>query len=220
MSTVPDCAIVASAFPNAGFSKVTCCTDDLDSFYISCNADDRITLVTSRSKLRAPTPGPIPDALASLTELTDLNLFNASLTGSIPSWLGNLTNLQSLDLASNLLKGTIPDSLGNLGNLTEMWLYDNALTGRVPSTFSKLKKLTTLHIEQNCFDSDPLLGVSIPSAAISVDSTHGPKCNVPSASPTPTPTPSQKSASSPRLSTKAFAASGLLVMGALVGLFM
>eukprot|EP00903_Cladosiphon_okamuranus_P014846 g13747.t1 len=73
--------------------------------------------------------GPIPEALGSLTNLTELDLGRNNLTGPIPEALGSLTNLTELDLCGNQLTRPIPEALGSLTNLTELDLRSNQLTG-------------------------------------------------------------------------------------------
>lgn len=51
--------------------------------------------------------GPIPDSIASLTSLKELNVNNNLLVGLIPPGLSTL-NLQSLDLGNNLFMGPVP----------------------------------------------------------------------------------------------------------------
>ncbi|KAJ3328513.1 hypothetical protein HDU76_009831 [Blyttiomyces sp. JEL0837] len=224
--TVADCANLASAFPKAGISKTSCCTDKVDGIFWSCNDKNRITMIIAQ----APQNQELPDSLSLLSELDSLTLNNASLSGSIPYSLGQLTKLDYLDLGNNFLTGNIPDSLGDLVALEYLYLQDNALTGRVPKSFNNLEKLKHLNVKQNCLLNNPFLEVSLPFTSIEDDYVDGPKCKpgttslaTPTSTPTPTPSPAQKSSSSPRLSTKATAgirvASGLLIIGALVGLF-
>ena len=51
---------------------------------------------------------PIPDFLASLTNLRELSMKQNQLIGRIPAFLGDLTDLQVLDLDFNKLTGNIP----------------------------------------------------------------------------------------------------------------
>src|SRR5262249_49140314 len=55
--------------------------------------------------------GPIPDAFASLTKLTDLRLNRNRLSGPIPASLKDAPALQVLRLDHNRLTGTLPDGL-------------------------------------------------------------------------------------------------------------
>ncbi|XP_042469985.1 receptor-like protein 4 isoform X1 [Zingiber officinale] len=78
--------------------------------------------------------GSLPDDIATLQHLQNLNLSENSLFGSIPSSLGNITGLQILDLSYNQLNGSIPESLGQLTLLQILNLNGNLLSGRVPAS--------------------------------------------------------------------------------------
>ncbi|KAJ3328512.1 hypothetical protein HDU76_009830 [Blyttiomyces sp. JEL0837] len=179
---------------------------------------------------QAPQNQEFPDSLGYLSELDSLTLNNASLTGTISPSLGLLKKLDYLDLGNNYLTGYIPSSLGNLRALQYMFLNDNAFIGQIPDTFTTLTKLSNLSISNNCFDDKPLSGVVLLGTDIEdVNSSHGPKCNPPTSSiiatPTSSPTPAPSSSSSSSgLSTGAIAgiaaAGGVVLIGALVGLFM
>ncbi len=93
--------------------------------------------------------GTIPPALGTLSNLTELTLFNNQLTGTIPPELGNLNNLRQLYLFNNQLTGTIPTELGNLSNLLLLRLYKNQLTGTIPPALGTLSNLTELLLDIN-----------------------------------------------------------------------
>ncbi|PON34345.1 LRR domain containing protein [Parasponia andersonii] len=58
--------------------------------------------------------GNVPEEVANLTHLEELNLSGNELYGAIPDFLGNMTSLYQVDLSNNQLSGPIPDSVGNL----------------------------------------------------------------------------------------------------------
>jgi len=77
--------------------------------------------------------GGIPEQIASLYAVVNLNLSRNNLTGKIPERIGVMQLLESLDLSRNNLYGEIPQSLSNITSLSSMDLSHNNLTGRIPS---------------------------------------------------------------------------------------
>ena len=78
--------------------------------------------------------GEIPAELGSLSNLTELDLYDNNLSGEIPAELGSLSNLTRLELGNNELSGEIPAELGSLSNLVSLRLSNNELSGCVPSS--------------------------------------------------------------------------------------
>lgn len=93
--------------------------------------------------------GPVPDFLGRLERLTYLALRINALSGPIPSTLGQLTNLTYLDLSLNMLTGPIPDSLGQLNQLVQLDLSTNRLSGHIPPSLSHLTRVTWFDLESN-----------------------------------------------------------------------
>ncbi|GJP45567.1 hypothetical protein CLOM_g4946, partial [Closterium sp. NIES-68] len=88
--------------------------------------------------------GSIPPQLASLTNLTALDLAtNEGLTSSIPEQLGNLTSLVSLKLGSTQLNGSLPLSLSRLTQLTMLDIGNTLISGSVPAFLGILSNLLT-----------------------------------------------------------------------------
>ncbi|KAL4201014.1 hypothetical protein AMTRI_Chr02g214040 [Amborella trichopoda] len=77
--------------------------------------------------------GFLPDDIANLKHLQNINLSGNSIHGSIPYSIGAITELESLDLSYNMLNGSIPESLGQLTMLHTLDLNGNLLSGRVPA---------------------------------------------------------------------------------------
>jgi len=93
-------------------------------------------------------------ALAHLTELTTLNLWNNQLTDAGP--LAGLKELTTLDLQNNRLRNAGP--LAGLKELTTLDLWNNQLTDAGP--LAGLKELTTLYLSDNQLtDAGPLAGL-------------------------------------------------------------
>ena len=88
--------------------------------------------------------GRIPEEIAALDALMNLNLSCNQLSGKIPNKLGALQALESLDLSRNMLSGRIPPSLSDITYLSYLDLSDNNLTGRIPSG----RQLDTLYTQQ------------------------------------------------------------------------
>lgn len=86
--------------------------------------------------------GPFPDALASLPQLTWLNLRdNPRLSGSLPVSFTTLSRLAYLDLGGTLLNGTLPAQYSMLGSLVGLTLGGGAaglsgLSGALPPQVS------------------------------------------------------------------------------------
>lgn len=77
--------------------------------------------------------GVLPEGIASLDALRNLNLSWNHLSGRIPFKLGIIKLLESLDLSRNMFSGEIPQSLSNLTSLSYLDLSYNNLTGAIPS---------------------------------------------------------------------------------------
>ncbi|KAK3137783.1 hypothetical protein QOZ80_5BG0457200 [Eleusine coracana subsp. coracana] len=76
--------------------------------------------------------GPIPPAIARLSKLAFLTISRTGISGPVPSFLGELTSLTELDLSYNSLSGSIPPSSLPCCNLWTIDLRHNRLTGSLP----------------------------------------------------------------------------------------
>jgi hypothetical protein len=76
--------------------------------------------------------GPIPAAIARLSNLAFLTISRTAVSGPVPSFLGELTALTELDLSYNSLSGSIPASLSGLPNLWSVDVRHNLLSGTLP----------------------------------------------------------------------------------------
>ncbi|MEG4572029.1 COR domain-containing protein, partial [Microcoleus sp. N3A4] len=88
----------------------------------------------------------IPEALASLSNLTKLYLWNNQIT-EIPEALASLSNLTTLYLSNNQIT-EIPEALASLSNLTELVLSNNQIT-EIPEALASLSNLTKLNLWNN-----------------------------------------------------------------------
>ncbi|CAL4987422.1 unnamed protein product [Urochloa decumbens] len=75
----------------------------------------------------------IPEEIATLNALVNLNLSQNHFSGNVPSRIGAIESLESLDLSRNNLSGEVPASLSNLTFLSYLDLSYNNLEGRIPS---------------------------------------------------------------------------------------
>ncbi|KAJ3099705.1 hypothetical protein HDU96_010588 [Phlyctochytrium bullatum] len=131
---------------NRAFSMIPapdCCTFPA----VFCNRT--LNVVESLNMSNYGLTGEIPSALAELTTLKELFLFNNKLSGPIPSWLGSIDSLTAINFGNNMLTGFIPTSLTNLKNLKYMYLYENDLEGPIPSNMSSLQSLEVLGLWMN-----------------------------------------------------------------------
>ncbi|XP_031099908.1 receptor-like protein Cf-9 homolog [Ipomoea triloba] len=87
-----------------------------------------ITIDLSNNKFE----GHIPNGIADLLALRELNLSRNKFTGHIPTCLGNLSMLESLDLSLNQIGGVIPEQLARSTTLEVLNLSHNKLVGCIP----------------------------------------------------------------------------------------
>ncbi|MBI2214029.1 MAG: fibronectin type III domain-containing protein [Acidobacteria bacterium] len=95
--------------------------------------------------------GPIPPAIALLTELETFNAGYNPLGGSIPAEFGQLSKLKGFDLRATGLSGPVPESFGQLAALEGFSLANNELTS-LPASFASLKVLEGFSFEDNLLD--------------------------------------------------------------------
>ncbi|XP_057853753.1 probable LRR receptor-like serine/threonine-protein kinase At1g56130 isoform X2 [Cryptomeria japonica] len=95
--------------------------------------------------------GQIPTFLKKLTNMKYLALGINNFSGIVPKELGNLQNLISLSFSSNNLNGTLPPELGNLAKLKKLYIDSAGVTGEIPSTFRNLRKLKRVWASDNLF---------------------------------------------------------------------
>merc|ERR1712232_486909 len=104
--------------------------------------------------------GTIPDTIASLVSLKELELGEAAFTGSLTSemfdGMATLETLRVFDLPNlTLPNGTIPAAIWNLDTLTTFEFSKMGVSGNLPSLVAKLSNLETLVLSDNGF-SGPL----------------------------------------------------------------
>ena len=92
--------------------------------------------------------GTIPETLANLRSLKDLDISYCNFTGQIPSQLGNLPSIRSVYLDFNGLTGSPPDFSIN-SPLSIFSASHNQLDGSLPNSFGLLQNLDTLYLQNN-----------------------------------------------------------------------
>nr|XP_048336993.1 phytosulfokine receptor 1-like [Ziziphus jujuba var. spinosa] len=102
--------------------------------------------------------GKLSDSLATLDQLTTLNLSQNILQGTLPQSMFHLPNLQVLDLSSNDFSGLVPTSIHlpsiqilelSRNCLTSLHLGSNRFSGPIPDNLPSCKRLTNLNLGQN-----------------------------------------------------------------------
>ena len=94
----------------------------------------------------------IPDALADLTELTDLRFIDCKVNGSIPDAVYSLYKLETLYLTNNKVSGTLSPKIGQLRALTNVYIDQNFdLGGPLPEEIGQLTQLVNLNISKTGF---------------------------------------------------------------------
>ncbi len=94
----------------------------------------------------------LPDWVARLSQLTELELRENALTG-LPQWIAGLRQLRVLDLGDNRLSA-LPDFAGDLSCLRRLDLEHNGFD-EVPQCVAKLSRLEVLKLGHNCLSAIP-----------------------------------------------------------------
>ena len=93
--------------------------------------------------------GTIPDSIANLEYLHELNFMHNHLNGTLPSSMQQLQQLNALTILDNHFSGAIPDFLGSLVSLIVLSIGRNYFTGTIPSSLGQLVHLDTLIMGNN-----------------------------------------------------------------------
>jgi len=116
--------------------------------------------MTSLEKLRLNynlLSGGLPtNVLASLTQLTHLEIESNFMSGTLAPSLWNLSNLVYVYLRNNEFETTL-DSFSFLPNIFSLWLDNNDIVGTIPPAFGALTTLASLSI------ANTRLGGTIPT---------------------------------------------------------
>ncbi|KAG1679106.1 hypothetical protein FOA52_000461 [Chlamydomonas sp. UWO 241] len=83
------------------------------------------------------------------SEPTALSLNSLSLGGNLPDALSSVTSLSNLDLGGNAFSGALPGLWAALTGLTKITLDSNGLTGSVPAAWSRLSNLKFANLAYN-----------------------------------------------------------------------
>jgi len=94
--------------------------------------------------------GEIPDSLAQISLLQDLNISNNQLSGPLPASIGALSRLESLNLSGNQFTGNLPQTFDQFNRMITLDLHDNQFTGSI-SVIASLCQLKRLDIRNNQF---------------------------------------------------------------------
>ena len=94
----------------------------------------------------------IPDAIADLTELTDLRFIDCKVNGPIPDAVYSLYKLEAFYLTNNKVSGTLSPKIGQLRALTNVYIDQNPdLGGPLPEEIGRLAHLVNLNISKTGF---------------------------------------------------------------------
>lgn len=99
--------------------------------------------------------GELPESMADLSQLTQLNLGYNRISGNPFVVLSKLPYLFSLDLGFNGMGGEVPQEVGLMGKLLNLVLAGNDFTGVVPQSLGRLTGLVMLDLSNNRFAGDP-----------------------------------------------------------------
>ncbi|KAH9287896.1 hypothetical protein KI387_032013, partial [Taxus chinensis] len=154
-------------------------TGEIENPGIKCDCSSETVCHVTQMKVYAlDKTGQLPEELAILTYLFDLNLAQNYFYGPMPAFLGNLTKMQylsfginnfsgpvskelgkltelkSLSFSSNNFNGTLPLELGKLTQLEQLYIDSAGVTGEIPTTFRNLTKLRTVWASDNLFTGE------------------------------------------------------------------
>lgn len=135
--------------------------------------------------------GTLPASLGRCTALNFLSVGGTAaagvgLTGTIPDELAKLTLLGELDLSANGLTGSIPLAFGNLTKLNVLRLQNNAFNGTLPPfNFARMGGAPNCNVG----GEDTAFSCPLPEGASSCQLPSNPIRTVPPLCQTPTPAP-------------------------------
>ncbi|XP_050217148.1 probable LRR receptor-like serine/threonine-protein kinase At1g53430 [Mercurialis annua] len=118
---------------------------------VTCDCNGTVCHVTNILLKGFNLTGIVPDELANLTRLVEIDFSRNVLTGTIPTKLAQLPNLQKLSFLGNRLNGSVPPQLGNIATLEQLVLEDNLLGGPLPPNLGNLRSLKRLLLSANNF---------------------------------------------------------------------
>lgn len=122
--------------------------DDMDQFNVGVLCEKFSPYITRLYLPSAKLTGQLPNEIAMLTNLTELNLYNNEISGTLLSSYQSLSNLKALVLHQNEIHDVIPMWIGDtLHNLEIINLGDNNIIGTIPSNINQLSHLTTFNCE-------------------------------------------------------------------------
>ena len=103
-----------------------------NEYGITCDLNDFVTKIDlSFNNLK----GILPDSLANITSLMEINFSNNMLTGDVKIF-ENLLLLTDIDISNNLFYGTLPSNLFLYNsNLRYFNIQNNNISGSIPQTF-------------------------------------------------------------------------------------
>ena len=122
-----------------------------EALHINWNSMVALPLLRSFECNACQLKGTIPEQIALLSQLLEVDMFDNQLSGVLPLSIGSLQRLKRLVLASNGLQGSIPLSISSLGGLELLDLSFNRLSGDVPFAIGSLGVLKTLRLNDNSF---------------------------------------------------------------------
>jgi Leucine-rich repeat (LRR) protein len=95
-------------------------------------------------------PASLPNEMAALSYLIELDMDSNAIAGTIPDWMGTAwSHLEIIDLDSNRLTGSIPLSLYQATALRVLDLDHNALSGTIDGGVSNWTNLFFLQVDFN-----------------------------------------------------------------------
>jgi len=113
---------------------------------VTCDSLYRITnLNLDESDLK----GFIPDELAVLDYLEEMDFDSNRLSGPLPGWAGRLQYLERLDLDRNFLSGPIPEELYASTSIKFLDLDRNIISGSISTKIGQMSQLIFLQVDFN-----------------------------------------------------------------------
>ena len=97
-----------------------------------------------------------------------LLLHDLDIGGTIPDQIAHLRNLQNLQLSNNRINGTLPSGIGTLTSLQNLNLDLNHINGFIPDSFKFLKSMVNFNVTQN-FLKGPVLDISAMTNLVTID---------------------------------------------------